>query len=80
LDRKPGWDYEPKVKTPDGRLLKPDVGAPVRNPADPERRFQMELEPNTPTGRQAAQRAVKRYERETPNKTRPIYYDPKDYM
>lgn len=40
----------------------------------------MELKPNTPSGRRAAAKAVARYTLETGNKTRPIYYDPKDFI
>lgn len=40
----------------------------------------MELKPNTPSGRRAAARAVRRYEEDTKNKTRAIFYDPKDFM
>lgn len=79
LKEKPGWDYEPKVNGPNG-LRKPDVGAPARSPAKPEKRYQMEYKPNTPSGRRAGERAARMYERETGNKTRPIYYDPKDFM
>ncbi len=39
----------------------------------------MELKPNTPTGRAAAARAVKKYET-TGVKTRQIYYDPKSFI
>jgi hypothetical protein len=82
LAQKPGWVYEPTVKTPEGQplKLKPDVGAPARNPVAPDRRRLMELKPNTPTGRRAGQKAAERYQQETGNKTRPIYYNPKDYM
>jgi hypothetical protein len=39
----------------------------------------MELKPNTPSGRRAAERAVKKYEG-TGVKTRPIFYDPKPFI
>jgi hypothetical protein len=39
----------------------------------------MELKPNTPSGRAAATRAVKKYEA-TGVKTRPIFYDPKPFI
>lgn len=61
-------------------FLRPDVAAPSRNPIVPERRYQMELKPNTESGRRAGVRAVRRYEDQTGNKTRAIYYNPKDYM
>lgn len=78
VDGKPGWDGEQSVQAGD-RPLRPDVRAPARNPAKSETRFQMELKPDTPSGRRAAARAVERYTRETTNKTRAIYYDPKDF-
>lgn len=81
LRQKPGWGYEPKIPTANG-LRKPDVGAPIRKPTErnPNRRYQMELKPNTPTGRLAAKRAARRYTKETDNRTRGIFYDPKDFM
>jgi hypothetical protein len=39
----------------------------------------MELKPNTPSGRAAAARAVKKYVA-TKVKTRPIFYDPKPFI
>lgn len=39
----------------------------------------MELKPNTPSGRAAAARAMKKYEG-TDVKTRPIFYDPKPFI
>ena len=80
LATKPGWDYEPDVVRPDARPLKPDVGTPQRNPADLDQRYYLELKPNTPTGRAAAARAVKRYMDATNQKVRAIFYDPKDFM
>jgi hypothetical protein len=79
LDQKPGWKYEPKMPQSGGRPLKPDVGAPVRDPKS-DKRYLMELKPNTPSGRRAAARAKRKYESQTLNKTRPIYYNPDDYM
>ncbi len=76
LELKPGWEYEPKSTGG----LKPDVGAPARDPAFPAKRYQMELKPNTVSGRRAAARAVRRYKAQTNNKTRAIFYDPGDYM
>lgn len=79
--QKPGWDPEPHVKLPDGRIVKPDVRTPprVRKAGKNPKPFQMELKPNTPSGRRAAERAVKKYE-PTSVKTRPIYYDPKPFI
>lgn len=58
--QKPGWDSEPTVKLDGGRILKPDVRTPprVRTPGEPPKPFQMELKPNTPSGRRAAAGAV----------------------
>jgi hypothetical protein len=80
LDGKPGWKYEPDLQRPGQRPLKPDVGTPPRNSAKPESRKYLELKPNTPSGRAAAARAVKRYKGVTRDKVRPIYYNPKDFM
>jgi hypothetical protein len=60
--------------------MRPDVRAPALNPADPTIRHQLDLKPDTPSGRAAGARAVKRYTSATNNKTRVIYYDPKDFM
>jgi hypothetical protein len=80
--QKPGWEPEPNVKLPDGRLVKPDVRTPprVRNPGEDPKPFQMELKPNTPSGRRAAARAVRQYQDLTDVKTRPIFYDPKPFI
>jgi hypothetical protein len=80
LDAKDGWDYEPDLERPGQRPLKPDAGTPRRNPLKPKKRYYLELKPNTPSGRAAAARAVKRYQGATDQKIRPIYYDPKDFM
>lgn len=68
----------PTVPLKDGRILRPDVRTPsrVRTAGKEPQPFQMELKPNTPSGRAAAARAVKKYEA-TKVKTRPIFYDPK---
>jgi hypothetical protein len=79
VNQKPGWDAEFRMPTKDGRTIRPDVGAPQRNPADPNERFLMDWKPNTPTGRAAGARKAKRYQEQTGNKTRTIYYDPKDF-
>ena len=80
LANKPGWDYEPTMVGKSGRRFKPDVGAPARNPVLSDKRRLMELKPDTPSGRAAAARAARRYLIETGNKTRPIYYNPKDFL
>jgi len=78
VSQKEGWEYEPKVRGQP--KVKPDAGTPQRNPANPDKRYYLELKPNTPTGRAAAARAVKRYEQATGQKVRAVYYDPKDFM
>jgi hypothetical protein len=81
IAQKPGWRSEPGVATRDGRILRPDVQTPPRlrpKGKEPEP-YQMELKPNTPSGRAAAARAVKKYEA-TGIKTRPIFYDPKSFI
>jgi hypothetical protein len=80
LAEKPDWKYEPDVPRPDARPLKPDVGTPQRNPANLKKRYYLELKPDTPTGRAAAARAVKKYIDATEQKVRAIYYNPKDFM
>lgn len=74
-------ETEPTVKLDNGRILRPDVRTPprVRSPEEPPKPFQMELKPNTPSGRRAAARAMKKYE-ETGVKSRPIFYDPKPFI
>ncbi len=80
VDAKDGWESEPDVLRPGLRPLKPDVGTPIRDPKFPERRYYLELKPNTPTGRAAAARAVTRYKNATKQKVRPIFYNPEDFM
>lgn len=79
--QKPDWQSEPTVPLKDGRVLRPDVRTPSRvrtQGKDPEP-FQMELKPNTPSGRAAAARAAEKY-KATGVKTRPIFYDPKPFI
>ena len=79
--QKQGWKPEPTVPLQSGRILRPDVrtSARVRKPGKEAEPFQMELKPNTPSGRAAAARAIKKYEA-TGVKTRPIFYDPKPFI
>ena len=78
-DAKPGWDYEPKgIRGPDGKMLKPDLGAPPRTP-DPAVRKYVEVKPNTPSGRAAAARQVRKYEEATNQIVRALFYDPKRF-
>jgi hypothetical protein len=77
--QKPAWKPQPTVSNEKG-VFRPDVGLRVRDPVKSNSRFQLELKPDTPSGRRAAARAVKRYVEGTGNKTRAIFYNPKDYM
>lgn len=81
IAQKPGWQSEPTVQLKDGRILRPDVRTPprVRGPDRKPEPFQMELKPNTRSGRAAAARAIKKYEA-TGVKSRPIFYDPKPFI
>jgi len=74
---KDGWDPDPPLKRTGQHPLRPDAGTPPRNPEDPDERYYLELKPNTPSGRAAAARAVKRYQGLTKNKVRAVFYDPK---
>ena len=78
---KPRWRSQPSVKLEDGRILRPDVRTPprVRTQGKEPEPFQMELKPNTPSGRAAGARALKKYA-PTNVKTRVIYYDPKKFI
>ena len=79
--QKPGWDAEKGVNRLDGGKVRPDALGPIRPKAGREQaRFQMELKPNTPSGRRAAASQAKRYQDQTGNRTRGIFYDPKDFM
>lgn len=76
---KPGWEYEPKVVGPNGKTLKPDLGAPPRT-SDPAVRRYVEVKPNTPSGRAAADKATKKYEEATGQKVGRLLYDPRRFM
>ena len=75
---KPGWDPELTITTRTG-VVRPDVSAPARA-YRPGKRFQMEMKPDTASGRRAGAKAAQRYEETTGNRTRVIYYNPKDFM
>jgi hypothetical protein len=77
IESKEGWEPEPKIARPGKRPLRPDAGTPNRDPAKPEKRYYLELKPDTPSGRAAGARAVKRYQSLTGNKARVVYYKPK---
>lgn len=76
---KPGWKYEPRVPGPNGTTLKPDVGAPPRTPNPAVRKY-IEVKPNTPSGRVAADKAVAKYEEATNQMVRRLLYDPKRFI
>jgi len=76
---KEGWQAEPRIVGRDGELLKPDLGTPPRTP-DPKVRNYVEVKPNTPSGRAAAARQVKKYKDATERKVRPLFYDPKRFI
>lgn len=76
---KDGWKPEPRIVSKDGKLLKPDLGTPPRTP-DPSVRNYIEVKPNTPSGRAAAARQVKKYEQATERQVRALFYDPKRFM
>jgi hypothetical protein len=78
-EAKPGWEYEPNVPRLGAKPLKPDLGAPQRTP-DPAVRKYVEVKPNTPSGRVAAAKSVRRYEQATGQKVRALYYDPKRFI
>lgn len=80
LAQKPGWDYEPRIERPGQRPLRPDAGTPPRNPLALDERNYIELKPNTPSGRAAAERAVKRYLEASGRRVRKMFYDPGDFM
>jgi hypothetical protein len=47
---------------------------------DPEVRKYIGVKPDTPSGRAAAARQVKKYEEATGQKVRALFYDPKRFM
>lgn len=77
---KPNWEPDADLLLKDGRVVRPDVRTPlrVRKAGKDPVPHQMELKPNTVSGRKAAARAVRMYS-STGTKTRAIFYDPKNY-
>ena len=63
-----GWRSEPRIDVEGGGQVRPDAVTPKGNP--------IELKPNTPTGRAAGKRQIKKYEDATGERGRVIYYDP----
>jgi hypothetical protein len=67
-EKNPGWDEKPKIYDETGKELRPDALTPSGHP--------LELKPNTPSGRAAGARQIKKYETVTGKKGRVLYYDP----
>lgn len=80
VEAKPGWKYEPRIPREGQRPLRPDAGAPQRDPANPNKRYFLELKPDTPSGRAAGARALRRYKSASKNKVRLILYPPEDFV
>lgn len=78
-DAKDGWKPEPRILDKQGKMLKPDIGTPPRT-SDPNVRNYIEVKPNTPTGRAAAAKQVKKYKDATGRRVRALFYDPKKFM
>lgn len=78
--QKPGWEYEPKLAREGQRPLKPDMGTPKRNPQFPDKRKYIELKPDSPSGRAAGARALKRYQEVTEDPVRLLFYSLKDFI
>ena len=66
--QKPGWRSEPRLVGADGKIYKPDV-------VTPNGRI-LELKPNTPSGRAAGARQIRKYEEQLEMPGRVIYYNP----
>jgi hypothetical protein len=73
VNAKPHWVSETGLESgkPGSASLRPDA---IIN-----KKYNVELKPDTPTGRKAAVRAVKKYTEGTDRKTRAVFYDPKNY-
>lgn len=80
LAQKEGWEYEPKLARPGQRPLKPDLGTPKRNPRLPDKRMYGELKPDSPSGRAAGARALKKYQALTDDYIRLFLYNLKDFV
>jgi hypothetical protein len=72
---KDGWEPDPTLKL-DGKTLRPDLAAPART-SDPAVRRYIEIKPNTPSGRAAAARQIKKYKEASRQNVRALFYDPK---
>jgi hypothetical protein len=63
-----GWQSQPTIKLPDGRIVRPDAVSPGGRP--------VELKPNTPSGRARGARQLDVYEKALGKKGRVVYYNP----
>lgn len=75
---KPGWDPGPKLHRAGQAPLKPDIGAPARG-MNPDVRRYIEVKPNTPSGRAAAARQIRKYKEWTEGEVRALFYDPERF-
>ena len=80
LAQKEGWEYEPKLARPGQRPLKPDLGTPKRNPQLPDKRMYGELKPDSPSGRAAGARALKKYQALTDDYIKLFFYNLQDFI
>jgi len=80
LAQKEGWEYEPKLARPGEPPLKPDLGTPKRNPQLPDKRMYGELKPDSPSGRTAGARALKKYQALTDDYIRLFLYNLKGFI
>jgi hypothetical protein len=72
VDAKPNWRSNPTITSKSGEVMRPDAVA--------REKYYLELKPNTPSGRSAGARQIKRYAEGGKRKARVVYYDPKDYQ
>jgi len=63
-----GWQSEPTMRGADGKIYRPDVVTPQGHI--------LELKPNTPSGRAAGARQIRRYQEQLGMRGRVIYYNP----
>jgi hypothetical protein len=80
LAQKEGWEYEPNLARPGQRPLKPDLGTPKRNPQLPDKRMYGELKPDSPSGRDAGARALKKYQALTDDYIKLFFYNLQDFI
>lgn len=71
VDAKPNWRSSPTITSESGEVMRPDAVA--------REKYYFELKPNTPSGRSAGARQIKRYSEGGKRRVRVVYYDPKDF-